>query len=373
MKNILIFLPLISILLFSCKEEIEPSNDGRVTAVVYGLLDQSDSLHFIKINRAFFGGGNSLEIAKIADSSYFNTVKATVKEYQSGTLKRTWILRDTIITNKESGAFFGPEQKVYYFETTSTSPLIADEFTTYKFEAILDEGLSSSCTVTGETKLITSFSITDPTTSGSFKFASSNIELYGYTSQIIRLNVGSAAKIETNLIVEFEEWAGSTLYNTKSFTWNLGSAEEDALTNGVIEFSANGSTFYDLISKNVSNDNSITKRILKSITIKSFAGDLDFQKYLTLNKPTSGLTQSKPTFSNLNVSNDMRVIGIFASRNMQERYFYKWKNTIGTSAYSRCIDPNSMKELGLGAITGSLLFCSDHPQDITNGLPYACN
>ena len=35
----------------SCKEDIELVGDFKETAVIYGLLDQSDSTHIIKINR----------------------------------------------------------------------------------------------------------------------------------------------------------------------------------------------------------------------------------------------------------------------------------------------------------------------------------
>jgi hypothetical protein len=366
-----IFLAL-AIALFSCREEIEGSKDGKVTAVVYGLLDQTDTLHFVKITRAFYGGGNSLDIAKIEDSSYFKTVNATVKEYQNGTLKRTWELKDTIIEDKKDGAFFGPKQKVYYFKTTISNPLIADGFTTYKLEANLDKGLTNECTVTGETKLLTGFNILDPSAAGSFKFASANIDLYGYTFTNVRISVGTAKRIEASLNVEIEEYAGNNLYNVRNFNWNLGAAEEDNLTSGQVEFTAGGESFYKLVSDNVTNDNNITKRILKSITIKTYACDQDFQKYLLVNKPSSGLAQNKPSFTNLSISNEMRVVGIFAARMKQERYFIKWKNTPGTSAYSRCLDPNSIKELSMGKITGTLKFCSDHPQDVSSNQPYAC-
>ena len=55
----------------SCKEDIELVGSYKETAVIYALLDQSESIHFLKINRAFIGPGNALEIAKIPDSSYF--------------------------------------------------------------------------------------------------------------------------------------------------------------------------------------------------------------------------------------------------------------------------------------------------------------
>ena len=116
-----IFISLGLVVLNSCNEKIELIGDFVETAVVYGLLDQADSLHYIKINRAFIGPGNALEIAQIADSSYFTNVDATISEYLNGILTRSWLLRDTILDNKDpNGVFYAPEQKVYYFKTMPT-------------------------------------------------------------------------------------------------------------------------------------------------------------------------------------------------------------------------------------------------------------
>ncbi|TAF89039.1 MAG: hypothetical protein EAZ48_01940, partial [Flavobacteriia bacterium] len=57
--------------LSSCEEDIILDGDFVETAVVYGLLDQADSIHMIKITRAFIGPGSALDIAQIPDSSYF--------------------------------------------------------------------------------------------------------------------------------------------------------------------------------------------------------------------------------------------------------------------------------------------------------------
>ena len=121
MKRISIYLVLVLALFTNCSEEVNLNGDFKETAVVYGLLDHSDSLHFIKITRAFIGPGNALEIAQIPDSSYFDDVELTVSEYVGGIFQRSWLLSDTIVTNKDvDGAFYAPEQKVYYFKTLPT-------------------------------------------------------------------------------------------------------------------------------------------------------------------------------------------------------------------------------------------------------------
>ena len=93
-------------LLFSCNEKIDLIGDFKETAVVYGLLDHSDSMHYVKITRAFIGPGNALELAQIEDSSYFDAVDATIEEIQGGNVLRTWTLKDTLIENKDTNGVF---------------------------------------------------------------------------------------------------------------------------------------------------------------------------------------------------------------------------------------------------------------------------
>ena len=115
----LYFVLFFSLVLSACKTDIDLIGDYQTTPVIYGLLDQSDSLHFIKINKTFLGRGNAFEMAQVSDSSYFENVDATITEIlASGNTGRIWPLRDTIIEGKdENGVFFAPEQKVYYFAT----------------------------------------------------------------------------------------------------------------------------------------------------------------------------------------------------------------------------------------------------------------
>jgi hypothetical protein len=101
-------------------------------------------------------------------------------------------------------------------------------------------------------------------------------------------------------------------------------------------------------------------------------GSEELYNYMVVNAPSSSLAQSKPTYTNLTVNNNKKVIGIFSSR--QTLRFYRPFFTNAAQAYIRAIDKKSTKELCQGPITGLLLFCSDHPGDNVVGAsePYAC-
>jgi hypothetical protein len=372
-----IFISLGLIVLNSCNEKIELIGDFVETAVVYGLLDQADSLHYIKINRAFIGPGNALEIAQIADSSYFTNVDATISEYLNGILTRSWLLRDTILDNKDpNGVFYAPEQKVYYFKTmptgfngviqTSTNPQMTslNPQAIYKIDIVLNDGAFS---VSGETELVRGITSAAATQNFNFKFADNPGE---YTSTGITVSsTGNSFVLNTQLKIAFNEWENNT-YSEKSFFWNLGEADVQPLSSKV--FTANGETFYDLMKSNCTENSTITKRTFKGVTIKITGGAEELYNFIAVNKPSSGLAQSKPTYTNLTATNGKRVIGIFSSRQTVEIYhpFYVSQQ----QAYLRALDKKSTRELCQGPITGLYLFCSNHPGDnvVNQEESYAC-
>ena len=372
-----IFISLGLIVLNSCNEKIELIGDFVETAVVYGLLDQADSLHYIKINRAFIGPGNAIEIAGVADSSYFTNVDATISEYLNGILTRSWLLRDTILDNKDpNGVFYAPEQKVYYFKTLPTGlngviqPSTNPQMTSlnpqaiYKIDIVLNDGAFS---VSGETELVRGITSAAATQNFNFKFADNPGE---YTSTGITVSsTGNSFVLNTQLKIAFNEWENNT-YSEKSFFWNLGEADVQPLSSKV--FTANGETFYDLMKSNCTENSTITKRTFKGVTIKITGGAEELYNFIAVNKPSSGLAQSKPTYTNLTATNGKRVIGIFSSRQTVEIYhpFYVSQQ----QAYLRALDKKSTKELCQGPITGLYLFCSNHPGDnvVNQEESYAC-
>ena len=367
----------ITLLLFSCKEDVDLIGDFKETAVIYGLLDQADSIHYIKINRAFIGPGNSLDIAKIPDSSYFDQVDATITEVVNGATIRQWDLRDTLVDNKDQdGVFFAPTQKMYYFVTrkcqqtgsqqlnsTNQGDLLnsLNKYATYQLHVSLNGG---EFEVKGETELISGISTSADATAFRFEFADNPSS---YKQSGIAVSTGNAHIINTTLNVDFLEFTSNTQSTHKTFNWNLG--ETDVTPYASKTFTSNGKTFYQLIASNVSNDPAIIKRNLYAINTIVTAGSEELYNYMTINQPSSSLAQTKPTYTNLTVTNDHRVIGLFSSRFTYtiERFFI---NPNPLLSNFRLITQKSTEELCKGAITGNYLFCSQHPAD--NLMSYSC-
>jgi hypothetical protein len=346
----------------SCEEEVDLIGEFEETAVVYGLLDQSDSIHMIKITRAYIGPGNSLEIAKIPDSNYFQNVSATVKEYVNDVLQRTWVLDDTIVTNKdENGVFYAPEQKLYYFKTAPSSPLLGTA--EYRLHIDINNG---EFEVTGETELVTGMTCNASAQTFSFKFAENPEE---YRSTSMGVQTGNAHQVNTTMTTNYADYTGSS-FVSKSFDWTIGEIETQPNTN--VTFTANGETFYKLMKSScLTGAAGVNRRLFRSFDIVITGGSEDLYNYILVNKPSSSLAQSKPTFTNLTATNGHTVIGIFSSRQtlrINKPFF------TGNQAYIRGLDKKSTQELCQGSIVGPYLFCSDHPADnvLNQEEPYSC-
>ena len=348
----LIYLICVSFSITSCKEDVNLIGDFKETAIIYGLLDQSESTHLIKINRAFIGPGNALDIAKIPDSSYFSSLDATITEYL-GTTKtgKSWILEDTTITNKsENGIFYAPTEKLYFFNG------VLNKDATYKLEVILYKGTSKEFTVTGETNLVSGMICAQSSSNSSFDFIANDGSLS--TQDITISNSGKAAIVNATLKIFFSEYQDNNLLNKISYTWNTGESE---VSNGAsFGTKLSGQLFYEIIRDHVTNNSAINKRKLDSLQIFITGGSEEFNNYINANKPSSSLAQSKPNYTNLKVSEGNNVIGIFSSRQtlkISKKYFTPSFN------YS-CLSSKSREYLCIGAITGNLSFKSNHSADI---------
>ena len=72
------------LLVFSaCESDLDVNAQWEEVTVVYGLLDQSRDQQYIKINKAFLGEADALQMASNSDSSNYNPDDLSVTLYQS--------------------------------------------------------------------------------------------------------------------------------------------------------------------------------------------------------------------------------------------------------------------------------------------------
>jgi hypothetical protein len=357
MRNVILS-ALLGLSLFSCKVDIDLIGDYQVTPVIYGILDQSDSLHYIKINKTFLGKGNALDMAQVPDSSYFDNVDATVTEILSnGNVGRVWQLRDTIIGGRSTdGVFYAPEQKVYYFATPTFQNNPAQSLqptATYRLDVNINNG---EFIVKGETELVRDVTLTSPSAQSSFVFRGNQND---YRNVPFTWSKGNGKRFNLKLDFHYRETDVNNVQYEKSFSWNLG--ESFAGSINTVSVNASGELFYQLVRNNVPVDNNIVKREHTFFLITLVAGAEELDNFIAANQPSTSLAQNKPSYTNLEGG-----IGVFTAR-----YTIKTiKYFINPSFQNwRSLDQRSTKELCEGQYTGLLNFCSSHTQDINPNLP----
>jgi hypothetical protein len=358
----------------SCNEDIVTASNFKETAVVYGLLDRADSVHMIKITRAFIGPGDALEISQIPDSNYFQNISATITErLENGNTGRTWVLFDTTVTTKETnGVFYAPEQRLYAFYTgakdNSDAPTNQPLLTTaqYNLRILINAGEADEFEVFGATEIVSDISTNTDSPNYQFKFAKNASTTGEYLSTGMVVQNGNAAVVNARLLIDYKEYVGSDSL-IQRISWNLGEVQTGGITTN---FAMQGETFYELINQNCASAvPGVFRRNMEGITVQVIGGSFDLYNYILVNQPSSSIAQNKPTFTNLTATNDHPVLGLFSSRFTHN--VYHPMSTLSQNI--RCIDRNSTAELCIGPITGSRLFCSQQQLDIVQNQPWACN
>jgi hypothetical protein len=300
MKRLFALFTFAILFISSCSTDFEINADWKEITVVYGLLNQTDTIHYIKINKAFLGKGNALTFAQNPDSSsYGNNLEVRIEEWMGSSLEKTYYLDTITIANKDSGVFYYPKQIVYQFVEPNLN-----ENSTYK---LIIKNKSNGKLITSETQLVRNFSVIKPSPSQpTVSFHASNpVEVKWYSAKygslyqlVIRFNYK-----EKNIITNVE--------TLKHLDWNLGSQSSDGIVGGKpMLANYNGASFFSYLGSKIPVD----PNIQRSVTIPnvefmfSVAGD-DFATYIEVNKPSTGIIQEKPEFTN--ISNG---IGVFSSR-----------------------------------------------------------
>lgn len=324
MKKIL-YLASIIVLFSCCKTDFNINGEWKDITVVYGILSQNNTTHYVKINKAFLGEGNALTMAQIPDSSsYGDNIEVTIEEWKNDNeLKRTWVLKDTIIQNKEAGDFYYPNQELYTF----TATLDANA----EYRLFIKNKITGKI-ISAKTELIRNFSISNP-------MGSQQINLTSTTPYIVRWYSAEYGK-RYEITIRFSYQEKNILTNDstmKTLDWNLGIVKsEDTRENRNLSTSFTGTSFFKFIHDNIEANPTIVRKVSGIPLEFIFAvGADEFSTYLDVNAPSSGILQEKPEYTN--ISNG---IGLFSSR-----YQISQKNFMNNVSRDSLFNGSFTKEL----------------------------
>lgn len=325
-------------ILSSCSTDFDIIGPYEDHTVVFGLLDQNDTIHFLKINKAFLGDGNAFDYAAVQDSSEYVNISGVVEAWENGLLAASYPIYDTLMQNRDTGIFYFPEQTLYYF----TGEL--NQNREYRLVLNINDG---SKEVTASTELVHSFTVNALTSNPFYPFslAYPTSSVTGvYPPYHVRFTPGvNGKRYDTWLHFYYDEYTSSGT-ERKNLIWKIDSyvcATDFGTGEPERDIVFNGDAFYRYVAARLDPDPNVIKRVPRQIDIEIVAASDDLYTYMKVNEPSTGLVQERPAFTNLS-----NAIGIFASR---------FTKTIR----GKVLNKDSVRELCMGQFTLDLQFCTD--------------
>ena len=291
---------LILLSISSCETDFDVNANWEDVTIVYGLIDPNEEIQLVKINKAYLGEGDAIEMASISDSTNYNPSDIRVTLYrikeisfnQYDTLSSV-ILNDTILENDDG--LFSIDNNIIY--TFSKPESFYNTNSIYSLEVI---NLSSGHMVTSKTEIINNFSF--ESLNSSFQWGLYNEELGD--SLMFRTKTIEWTKSNNGEIYQLDVLINYIENNdTISLIWSQPLIE---YSSGNMTTKIKGNLFFDFLSSNLSNNT--TKQFLNLDLVMTVGTD-DLKTYINVNKPFSGIVQERPAFSNIG-----NGIGLFSSR-----------------------------------------------------------
>ena len=338
MKNRLLILFVVSVCvilptLSSCEKEFNPRDKYKDITIVYGLVNPVDSVHYLRIHKAFLGNESIIIMAQNPDSSLYPVEDLDVRVYdidQNGNSTK-FTVRDTIIKNKESGDFYYPEQRAYYFEKKfeKTSMYGEDFYRCDDTIRIEVENKKTGKIVYAQTSLVNSFNVKSPMRNMAFDINPKQ------NSSVFRWNNAKNGRIyDVYYTMHYREGnhdKPSSDYVKKTIVWYIGQYSAPSTGNGSEQtqnFNFNPGAFYAQIIRDIPYDENVWRTPYDSVTVAIWCGSEDLYYYHNINSPSQDLVQERPEYTNLKVKiyseelGDYKEIeneafGIFSSRIVQ--------------------------------------------------------
>lgn len=341
----------------ACNDDFDINGEWEDITVVYGLIDASDTAHYIRINKAFIGQGDIYDMAQVHDSIYYTkNIGVYLIEYELVTggeynpyIDNNWqrTTTDTIElhytteihknnTDQEGnpGTFNSTENVLY----KTTYPLKNGR--RYRLEI----HIPGKEKVWSDTYMIDKFALLGSLEKNIYQL---NLNREENFVEHVDWYMPVYAKFFQTIInfnyFEYDIINFDTSYHTTQLTYPemfIGEVRgpADPMINYVTKAEIGGVDFYQRLSTEIPEKSSEIKRVMIDMDFIFLAGGADFYNYLRVSQTQGGYGQDPAGYSNIR-----NGIGLFDSR-----FKYEVKGKLMTNP--------SMDSLSRGRFTKKLNF-----------------
>ncbi|MCL2511481.1 MAG: hypothetical protein FWF09_05475 [Bacteroidales bacterium] len=316
-------------LLASCDKEFNPRDKYKDVTIVYCLVNPVDTFHYVRIHKAFLGPEDVLVMAQNPDSSLYPVEDLDVRVFEvalGGSSTKLKVDTITILSKDTLGYFYAPKQRMYRFEK-----IFAKSDEAYRPEGIIKievENKKTGKIVYAETSLVNSFSVKSPQ-----KGYPLNLRPDQFSSKFEWSNAKNGRIYDVFYTMRYREGRekdGYNVYTKKSLVWHMGSHSAGKVGDGTTaeNFLYNPGAFYAQIVREISSDESLWRSPYKEVEVAIWCGSEDLYYYHNINKPSSGISQERPEYTNLKTKIyseelgayqelEYEAFGLFSSRIVQ--------------------------------------------------------
>ena len=326
MKRIVLFL-VAAIGFSSCSTDFDTVGPYKETMVIYGLLNQYDSVQWIRVNKAYLGEGNALIMAQERDSiNYGDILDVTLERFKNGTSLATYVLQRDTSLPKDPGLFYYPYQVYYKLSGTAL-----DSNSTYRLSVV---NRNSGVTATSVSGVLGNCPMNQPSPQDKFDFT-------GRINPTVQLKPATGARL-FNVKLRFHYVETDTVTGTSSgkyFDWTFPDKQLVQETTPIV-YVIPRQDFYYLAGENIPVNPNVLRyvgdpSVGHGLPMEIFvtAGSEDLNRYMQLTGPSTTVVQERPVFNNIE-----NGIGLFTGR-LQYSSFRDMtvssKLALDTSIYTR--------------------------------------
>ncbi|HPW66221.1 MAG TPA: hypothetical protein PLY32_03595 [Salinivirgaceae bacterium] len=311
MRFSLLSLIVTCVILVSCETDVDISGPWENIPVVYSILDPSDTIHYVRINRVFSGNESAYVMATNPDSLMYNadlSVKIFVKNEKNHLIKtmvfnKLFLTKDSV--NAQGQTVFAVD-KHHVYASTETLPYKNDKnmIYTYELKVILPDGK----VVTSLCHPLVAFQQTNPVSGQQYNLTKNTF--FGTRFRLPRYSGGAKLKVYFN----YYEWYSADNYNKK--TISLPVAMQKMGYEGEESMGVRGADIYNALKEVLTPPTDGMRRYPGKVNFEYVIADENYAEQIWFR--SSGISSEVPPITNINGG-----YGLFACRSYIERKGFK--------------------------------------------------
>lgn len=293
-----------------CDNELKVNAEWKEVPIIYGLLNPTAQYNYLRINRAWLNeDGNALDFARVSDSIQFDSLEVRLIELYNGietmVIDLEKVIGDTVGIQKDEGLFSSMPNVLYRTGYPIKASSVTEVYQ-YKLEVYNPSSgklYRSETVVPGKIELLSPFQFSNPRVN--FVDDKTRKVVFSYREgRFVRMY---------DLVARFryEEYSVDDPGNVRldSADWVVVKGYSTNSLEGFVKnyITVDGDQFYNFLENVLDKDSSLHRRPV-DMGFYFYGGAEDLHTYQEVNRPSLGIVQKKPEFSNIRDG-----LGLFSS------------------------------------------------------------